>query len=84
MSRLFTKIDSNEKFLENFKRGLEIGSGAFGKILLVLDRKTGKTVAVIKQVNLSMLYVQEQEYNKQEVTDFFYLTISMKLLNRLN
>ena len=70
MSHLFVNVDSNEKFLERFKRGLEIGSGAFGKILLVLDRESGKTVAVIKQVNLSMLHVREQEYNKKEVTDF--------------
>ena len=84
MSHLFASVDSNEKFLERFDRGPEIGCGAFGRILKVLDRESGKTVAVIKQVNLSMLRVQEQEYNKQEVTDFFYLTISMKLLNRLN
>ena len=83
MSHLFTNVDSNEKFLERFERGPEIGSGTFGRILKVLDRESKKTVAVIKQVNLSMLYVQKQEYNKQEVTDFFYLTIFMKVVEQI-
>ena len=70
MSRLFTKVDSNASFLQRFERGNRIGSGAFGEILLVLDRESGKTVAVIKQIDLPKLNRTAQEYNEREVISF--------------
>ena len=74
MAHLFANVVSNETFLERFQRGGEIGSGAFGKILLVLDNVSLKTVAVVKQVDLTRFHEMAQEYNKQEVSIGHFLS----------
>ena len=86
MSRLFNNVDSNATFLQSFERGNRIGAGAFGEIFLVLDRESGKTVAVIKQIDLPKLNRTEQEYNKREVISLFNISLGTYIYysNRLN
>ena len=86
MSRLFNNVDSNATFLRSFERGNRIGAGVFGEIFLVLDRESGKTVAVIKQIDLPKLNRTEQEYNKREVISLFNISLGTYIYysNRLN
>ena len=67
MGRVLRRVENQRTFAKYLSDGDRIGSGAFGNIFKVINRKNGKVVAAVKRVDLTRLDSKNKAMNEQEV-----------------